>query len=789
MSTPRTSPFLVGEWLVDPSCGRLIRDGQTVSIRPKEMELLCLLASRPGEVFSTDEILEEVWAGVVVGHDALYAAVSQLRKALGDDAEHPKYLQTLTKRGYRLVAELSPVPRGADTAVAVSDPRRTEHPSWSRPWLGAAVVLSLVLLVVVTRFPGPAPDATNAPAPGDGPAAGTLAVLPFDDLSAAGNQAFFAHGIAEELIHRLASVPELDVVARTSSFAASLEGLDAQEIGRRLGVESVLTGSVRRDDRQVRITAQLIDAGSGFNRWSASYQREMSNLFALQDDISDAIVHALRPDLEGMARDTAGGAPGAEAYDAYLQGLARLRSNSFQSLLDSRAAFRRTIELAPGFAPGHAGLARTLWTLYGTGAITEERVLDAAQASARRALALNPRSADALTTLGLVADLRHYDGAGDSFFRQALAIAPNHAGALIQLADNGIPSAQPDATEALFYRALAADPYNPDLALSYARFQVSAGRVARAERILRRAADLYPDNASLPGLRGLHVANHSGRIGDALALFLDAARLDPQDHGISAAVAMAFAALGDLEAARNWVKSARSGSSTSGLVFAAEALCQLAAGDRDGATAIAVAGVAPAVYQSYGSDTVLFPIAVDGLLAEGRTQAAQDLIANTLPGLPALLKEAPPEDFVAYSRRALPPMIFLTVASAFDVAGRHAERDRVMRWLAAAGLASAGHVRENHLPGDYLVEAGLSALRGDTDGTIAFLEDAYAHGFRNGWQLHLEHMTVFRKLPRQQRLQALLKTSRNDLERQYRTLEIGDARDPDALMRAVAGRP
>jgi TolB-like protein len=255
-----------------------------------------------------------------------------------------------------------------------------------------------------------------------------IAVLPFADLSAERDQQHFADGMAEELINRLGRIGELRVAARTSSF--EFKGTDAtlSEIGRRLRVDAVVEGSVRRDGDRLRVTVEVVDVATGFQVWSERYDRTVDDVFAIQDDISGAIVDALRLHLMPEATRLAGGTESLRAHDAYLLGLARWHRRTEADLLRARDYFRQAVAEDENFALAHAGLALTYATLPVYSDIPAGEAIEEGYGAAARALALNAHLAEAHAAIGQIAQGLEWDlPAAEVAYRRALEAQPSYA--------------------------------------------------------------------------------------------------------------------------------------------------------------------------------------------------------------------------------------------------------------------------------------------------------------------------------------------------------------------------
>jgi len=255
-----------------------------------------------------------------------------------------------------------------------------------------------------------------------------VAVLPLSDLSPEGDQAYFTNGITEELINRLARVPELRVVGRTSAFALREQGAGLAEIARQLRVDAVVEGSVRRSGDRLRVNVELVDATTGFQIWSETYDRTVEDIFAIQDEISGAIVDALRVQLLPGASRHRAGTESVRAHDAYLLGLSHWHARSEEDLLEALEYFGRAIEEDPSYAPARAGLALTYAVLPWYNDIPSELAADRGLEAAARALALDAQNAEAHAAIGQIAQALEWDLlAAETAYRHALEVQPSYA--------------------------------------------------------------------------------------------------------------------------------------------------------------------------------------------------------------------------------------------------------------------------------------------------------------------------------------------------------------------------
>lgn len=301
----------VGAWRVDPATWQISREDKSVRLEARTMGLLLCLAEHAGRVVSIDELLKQVWTGVVVTPDSVYQAIASLRRLLGDDAKQPAYIETVPRLGYRLVATVSPwidqpLARAAPAALTGtgSDATRSEE-SFPRPeaaasrrvgaLLAGAAVLCLALAVafafrgeLMHRFSGFVGGAPQR----------SVAVLPFLDLTSQQmDEEYFADGMTEELIDKLSKIRGIRVPAPTSSFYFKGKQLSVADMAKSLGVAYLLDGSVRRSDATLRVAVRLIRADDGYVVWAETYDRPEADKLAMQDDIASQVAKALKASL------------------------------------------------------------------------------------------------------------------------------------------------------------------------------------------------------------------------------------------------------------------------------------------------------------------------------------------------------------------------------------------------------------------------------------------------------------------------------------------------------------
>jgi adenylate cyclase len=366
-----------GNFRFEPATARLWDSGAEVKLTRKAAMVLGALLERPGSPVSKQELFASVWRGTVVGDDALVTCIQELRRALGDDSKQPVYIETRHRMGYRFLAAVD------------------EQPA--------------------------APIAAGTPVA----ASAAIAVLPFADMSPARDQDYLCEGLAEELIDALTHVEGLRVAARTSSF--QFRGThDLREVGRKLGVGSLLEGSVRKAGDRLRVTVQLIDVATGYHQWSEKFERDAGDVFAMQDEIAEKVATLLRgEELSHRERRAVHRQPTAiETYECFLRGRQRMHAMQQPQMDEARALYQRAIELDAEYAPAWAGMAMLHALLYEWWGSKAEDLAGADRAS-RVAMELAPELADAHLARGYtLSNLRRYDEA-NRHFEAAARINPN----------------------------------------------------------------------------------------------------------------------------------------------------------------------------------------------------------------------------------------------------------------------------------------------------------------------------------------------------------------------------
>ncbi len=535
--------FRIGAWVFEPALNRLTSGERTVELEPLGSRLLQTLAENPGRVFSNDELVEAVWQGRIVSDNPVYKLIANLRRSLGDDTASPNYIETIRKRGYRLVAPVEALGR---------ESVETRDTPLSRKGLFAAggLVFVVVTALAVAFIPR---DASVDPLPG----ATAIAVLPFEDMSAAGDKAYLGEGLAEEIIHSLAGQEEFPVIGRTSSFAVASERQDLRDVGRLLGARYIVEGSVRQQDEKIIVTAQLIDAADGLHVWSEQFERPFDDVMSIQAEIAGLVLDSVALKVNGTPRTTSIVAVSPEieiaAYDAYLRGRQSLALRTAVGAADAEAEFLRALELQPDMLGAMLGLVHSQWMLNFHGQKKAEESHALAQKYAERALLIAPEEAAVHTAIGLAAQLDNDWSRSEQALRTAVDLEPNNAIALSALALMLQNRNRPEEARPVYRKVLKVEPASAILAMSAAMNTEDVGEFGCADSLYRRAVMLSPDlmNAQF-GLGSFLWRIHRDFAGGERHLKLSA-EIDPEGPIPPAFLALMHLDREDTAAAREWV--------------------------------------------------------------------------------------------------------------------------------------------------------------------------------------------------------------------------------------------
>jgi len=476
--------YAFGAFRLDATRRILRRDGAEVKLTPRQFDTLLLLVRHAGQIVEKDTLMAVLWPGRIVEEANLSQTIFTLRKVLGSGSGEDRLIVTVPGRGYRFAAPvlvdfdeappaISPEPASRhDRAVPV----RTSVPAFGHPggvqrrrqfWVVgsvAALILGACLALVLLRpWPVRPPILTGAVFD---PPSHSVAVLAFTNMSSDPAEGYFGDGLAEELINALGRLPAMHVAARVSAFSFKGTRATIGQIARSLNVGTVLEGSVRRGSRTIRVSTQLIDARTGYQLWSRSYEPDPKDLLSVERDIAEAVANSLQISLvQGEeARLTLGGTANPGAFDAYLHGMVLLRSNDDGAIAKARTIFDQAIRLDPNYARAYSGRAYALCDI----GMNPQPGITAAQLTAVFSAALS----DADKAIALAPDL-----------------ASGHA-ARAEVLDNGFAKIGEAAKEVAHARDL--EPGNAAVVGDYAQIENDLGHFDEAIGAARLAASLDP---------------------------------------------------------------------------------------------------------------------------------------------------------------------------------------------------------------------------------------------------------------------------------------------------------
>ena len=506
MTAIDSTALRIGAWRVDPALDEISKDGNTVKLEHRAMQLLLCLAEHAGKLVSVEQLLDQVWVGVVVTPDSVYHAVAALRRILGDDPKEPTYIANVPRRGYRLVARVAPWANASDPPLARSPGLAVEaatvtHPGaptrWplrrSRQLLIAVVALALGFVVVYWFWLSRRIESQHPAAPASTDVVDrSIAILPFVDMSEKKDQEYFADGMAEEILDLLATIPALKVIGRTSSFQFKDKNEDLRAIGIELGAAYVLEGSVRKSGNRVRVAAQLIDSQDGILRWSGTYDRDVGDVLKLQGEIAAGLVRALQVTIGADGMQSRPTLPNSEAYNLYLRGRYALNRYDKDGFEEATRYFQQALELDPTSAT----TAWLSWTyeLQGEwGFVAPAVAFEQARRAAETALQRDPKVALPHVVLAGIHTSYDYDwAAADKELHQALALAPHDATATFLAARLSMDVGRWDEALTQLNAVLAQDPLSAAYYQVLDWIQVRRRRLPEAETAARRVLEISP---------------------------------------------------------------------------------------------------------------------------------------------------------------------------------------------------------------------------------------------------------------------------------------------------------
>lgn len=753
----------IGEWVVNPALDTISKGSESQKLEPRTMRLLLCLANSAGEVVSVERLLNEVWSGVVVGSASVYQAVSQLRKLLGDVDPDPTYIVTVPRKGYRLIALvkrdlLSGSPPPPLVGETVPNPAPMPAKRSVVPLVTAAAVLILVVAAasLVWKKWSTARMLANT--------ANSIVVLPFIDMTAGKTDQSFCDGLTEELSSWLAQIPTLRVVARTSAFAFRGQSEDVRKIGKALDTSHILEGSIRRSGDRMRITVQLIDAGTGYHLWSEDFDRPVDDAIKIQEDISRSVAGTLQVRLttDSERQFALRRMADPRTYQLYLLGRHYAQQLTPESTEREIDLYQQVLMADPKFAPAYTQLAYArLNQGYFKGVPTAD-VAAQVEPLVASALRLDSHLSAAYAVRGTLRSLQDRTKEALQDLQLAISLNPSDMPAFAQIGRIHLFNGEPREALSSYDSAATLDPLN--FALQEQRCTV-LGDMARYEEAAiacERARILQPRVASTAvGLTWL--AEARGRIDEALHWNDTSLQTDPNsDFTLYLTRAQLFLSVGLAAPARAAVEQGRRATKN-------EEDANLALGRvvyRDGGVDALRGYLTTSRLDQSTHAITLFEAAYLRLLL-GEASAVKDLIARAQA---ASDREPGYADSPFYARGAVveptPYRLDSAVAQLAlgDRASAQHDLDQVLGMLDT--MIAAGVERN----GTYELRARVYALEGRGDDAMRDLAKAVKLGWRRAWWA--THEPYFYSLRQRDDFNALMTEVSRSNDRLTKDLQI-----------------
>lgn len=522
----------LGECELDPSSGNVVRGDHSIKLDPKSIDVLLFLVELKGQLVSRDQLMEAAWKGLFVSDSQLSKHIAEIRRALGDTEKPRRFVETLPKRGYRLICDTQIILYPTDVlgSPSLTNEKANRTVQWKAILASAAAVLVLVVLIAyINEGFGPGQSAEEnlqsateiaSQAELDTP---SIAVLPFLDISQEQDQEYLADGVAGELLNLLAQIPNLRVVSRTSSFYFKDNVMDVRAIAERLNVHHVLEGSIRRYGERIQVSVQLIDTELDSLVWSQAFDGNFEDIFSIQNEVAASVVDRFKLTLVGeMPRRETGN---SEAYALFLQARFLQQQLNPESTVNAITLYQQVLEIEPN----HVGALAALGLIYidqaMVGAISVEDGQTLSIGFLNRALEIDPNYA--LIYLGLAFQVL-FDGnleTGFTYFSRALELAPADPDIIFESASALFVTYQYEKALQFLYYLEARDPLNPAIYATLARIYALTSQWEQAEEQARIALRLSPEHNDAPFSLGLALL-HKGDPSAALAAFQQDQRIE-----------------------------------------------------------------------------------------------------------------------------------------------------------------------------------------------------------------------------------------------------------------------
>jgi TolB-like protein/DNA-binding winged helix-turn-helix (wHTH) protein/Tfp pilus assembly protein PilF len=794
--TPSSMPdmagelFIAGDLHVDVGQQRVTRAGSKITLPDLSFQLLLALIRVAPNVLSNDLLMARVWPGLIVSPETVAKRVNLLREALGDDAKDPRYIAGVRNRGYRLVAAVSPAirptppvedPLPAPVVVTQPDELSTQDTAAIEPrivtakprwiwWLVLPVLVAAIFAIAIgvrkadrghTAGAQPTPQNPLLEAGAIGARARTVAVLPFDNISADAADAYLAQGLPEMILNRLSRMEKLSVIARNSSFALPTKNIDSSEIGRRLNSGFLIGGSVQREADRLRVAVHLVDTAAGTLIWSAHFDRGLHDIFSIEDEIADQIAGALAVRLGDREPKPPAEARSAnlEAYLAFLRGrtlLGRL------TVAESEAAapyFERTIALDPTFAPAYASLYDARMQAADQRRENLRLVRQRYRHLIDRSLELDPKLGAAYFARAMWGDYpRDASATSDNplivalerDFRQGAALDPSNGRGLEAYAEFlRWELERPEESNSVLKRALWVDPMSPRARFADATFSLGDNGVRTFEQKALQVLELDPNFVPALQSYGWFRWLIEGKLAEAIQIIEHAIALDPKNSLSLHAAMRVYLDLGDAEAARAVV---------AGMPPSARATGLLAMHDGDWRRA----GLAAYDEEGWTRDDDHCELWQSEALRDYALKTGELNRAITFIKSKYYFADAPAAHLQVCNFGAAVHLSQLLAAAG------HAEQAAALR-RAASSWNDANEAK--YLASSRSVRAGVLLLDGKQDAALVELAESFRSGFYARWWYTIDYDPLWLPLHGDARFQAIAADVRRYVDAQRRELE------------------
>jgi DNA-binding winged helix-turn-helix (wHTH) protein/TolB-like protein len=602
MSSTVSHLYEFGLFRLDPTQRLLLRKGSPVSLTPKAFDLLVAMVEQNGHLLVKDKLMGTVWPGVSVEEGNLAVTVSQLRKALGDDRGEHRYIETVSKKGYRFVAPV--VDRPEPTAEVVPSPLESVSPpvlpaldealhlpkAPTRPvplvsllhWgviALAGVLLAAFLMVgrtLANRRALVAVDATSIR---------SLAVMPFKTIGARSSDEYLGLGTADALITRLSNTGKVLVRPTSAIERYRNSSISPQSAGREQEVDAILNGRIQHDGNRVRMTVQMVRVRDGAQLWAQTFDEEFTNAFNLEDEVSERVAHSIRLQLTDKEHDRFLKRPTdkPEAYNAFVKGRYYWNKRTREGLKKGLEYFREAIRIDPGFSEAYEGVADSYAGLGLYAALPPEEAFPAAREAAHKALEMNEDLADAHATLGLIDFYYDWNGAASlNEFQRAFDSNRNYVMAHSWNAESLAAMGRFPEAVAEARLAVEEDPLSLIVNSNAGWTFCLAGHYEEAIQTLQKAIDVDPSFPRTHFRLG-EVYEIRGLYDQAIEEFTRAVKLSGGDIYYTADLGHAYAVSGRTSEAREILRTLRAKASHQYVPAFAIAMVYLGLGDNDSA--------------------------------------------------------------------------------------------------------------------------------------------------------------------------------------------------------------